>query len=257
MLYAQEEAKKLATVMMTHGLQASVALSVNGSRSMDSDVQVIIPVGKLESDFAAFLTRAYDTLIRMDPYPRRSIIVLPEGMDQSMLNRDAYLLGTRSFISNSHFFVASVMKGEKYPQWFQVITVQGQTQVVVNSLQFLFFPCVREQYDLQKLNVTSTSVNWYPLNVMEGCDQNGMHCTTSSGIAVELGQYIAGIANFSVHNFVDPNGDWGVFPRGGKWRGAMGDVTQKLNECVLVTKVIFSGYQWKISNKSKRLGVFP
>ncbi len=218
---------------MTNMESHKVTISVNQmiSKREPSDTSIFILFGNSET-LVRELLHIYKNMTATSSKPRRSILLIAFHVDENPLEQSLKQLSKNVNLSNSHFFLA-LPSGKDF-NWLQIITLQGQTQVVINQLRFSQNKCVIEEYNLQKLNVTSIALSWYTMNDISGCDESGMHCKSSQGPIPEVMSYVARISNFTLHNFIDPNGDWGVFPKkgpyslSGKWGGVMGEVGYEL-----------------------------
>ncbi len=85
-------------------------------------------------------------------------------------------------------------------------------------------------YDLQGLEVTSSTLSWAPFLTIDDCDETGRNCKKNFGYLGDYMEFIAGAMNFTLVSYQDVDRDWGVVPksgpynRSGEWGGVMGDV---------------------------------
>ena len=128
---------------------------------------------------------------------------------------------------NAFFYLAIPEVDGGIMAWYQVISLASGC--VIDRISF--FPntlFVSDKFNLNGLEVTSTSLSWPPFYSMEDCNEEG--CAISNGYLKDYIDILARRFNFTHVSYKDMDNDWGVFPKegpfnlSGTWGGVMGDV---------------------------------
>ena len=129
--------------------------------------------------------------------------------------------------ATSYFYVAVMAQASAAVHWYQILSLNSG--VIADDLTFEGNSLkIGVSFDLKGLEVTSTSLSWYPFYTIDGCNNVGKECTPSYGYLVDYLDIIAKNFNFtySEHRNVDNN--WGLVPKdNGTYEGILGDIAAK------------------------------
>ena len=129
--------------------------------------------------------------------------------------------------------------------WYQIVSVASGA--VIDHISFVNKSyLVRERYDLQGLEISSTSDSWAPYYTIEDCNDMGLECAESYGYFKDILDIIGARYNFTLVSHKRLDGDWGLMPKSGPfningtWGGIMGEViNKKYDMCI-------SAWTWNI-----------
>jgi hypothetical protein len=118
-------------------------------------------------------------------------------------------------MKNVFFYLAFPLSKAQDLIWTSIIGLNGISEIAVNTIQFRgdyfyffyhwFLPisfsdglskCVREEYDLQGMSVSSLTKTWIPYFSLEDCSNATEHCR-GNGFYAELMDYVANKYVFS------------------------------------------------------------
>ena len=99
--------------------------------------------------------------------------------------------------------------------WRQILTLNHEPKVVIDSMEFDYKGRFLEKIDLQGLPITATSLEWPPYISIENCNNIGTNCS-KSGYLVEFMDIWARELNFTWDIYADINNSWGLDPIEGK-----------------------------------------
>ena len=129
------------------------------------------------------------------------------------------------------FYVAIINTPFK-TSWYQVITLE--TGSVMEELTFADNSyLILESYNLQGLQIRSTTLTWAPFLTINDCNKMGLECRTNYGYLKDYMDLLALKFNFTYISHRNTENDWGVIPKegpyniSGTWGGVMGDVINK------------------------------
>jgi hypothetical protein len=103
------------------------------------------------------------------------------------------------------------------------------TQAVINPVTFNQFGQIKEEYNLQGIEIVSITLDWAPYFMIENCNEFGKNCK-KSGFLADFMDGLGKILNFTWDSHAPLDGIWGVRPisgpfnKSGIWGGAMGGV---------------------------------
>ena len=150
---------------------------------------------------------------------RKSLLVLDEAdYDLNELKSELSQLELRAF-----FYVALPTRPWA---WYQVISLSSGNIIQDINFEIGSF-LIKETFNLEGLEVTSTSLSWSPYYTMDECRDDGLNCS----IYGSLNDYMEILArnyNFSLISSKNMEGDWGTLPKdgpynlSGTWGGVMG-----------------------------------
>ena len=116
--------------------------------------------------------------------------------------------------------------------WYSLITLK--TGNVVEMLSFAGNSLsVVESYDLQGLEVRSTTLSWEPFYSIGNCNNVGLECKTHHGYLKDYMDMLAVKLNFTYISHRNTDNNWGVVPKkgphnlNGTWEGVFGDIVNK------------------------------
>jgi hypothetical protein len=110
-----------------------------------------------------------------------------------------------------------------------IVMLNNVTQAVINPVTFNQFGQIKEEYNLQGIEMISITLSWAPYFIIENCDEFGKNCD-QKGFLSDYMNGLGRILNFTWDSHAPPNGSWGVRPisgpfnKSGIWGGAMGGV---------------------------------
>ena len=163
-------------------------------QKFDLDVQILLYYPEYD-DLGYFLKVIQNTKVG------RSILLLtnPWQGANDMLND--HLLGT----PNLFFYIASLPFHEKEANvlsWQKSLTLKsGYT---IHELKFKEGSLsITEDFDLNGLKITSTSLSWEPYLTIEGCDEQGTNCAKHFGYLVDYMDALSKNLNFSFASYKD------------------------------------------------------
>ena len=165
---------------------------------------------------------------------RKSLLVFAKPQNYWIeVNRVLRKMKLRTF-----FYVAvGGVHGEKM-SWYQVISLASG--YVIEKLTF--HPSsylILEKFNLNGLEVTSTTLKWAPYYTIENCNEYGLECNTS-GYLKDYMEILGRRYNFTLTSHKNTDNDWGTIPKDGRWVGVMGDVVNKKYDLSIST------WMWKV-----------
>ena len=129
--------------------------------------------------------------------------------------------------------------------WYQIISLASGS--IIDNLTFANNSyLIKERYDFQGLEISSTTDTWMPYYTIEDCNALGLECATSYGYFKDVLDILGERYNFTLLSQQSLDGDWGLMPKSGPfsingtWGGIMGDViNKKYDMCI-------SAWTWNV-----------
>ena len=90
-----------------------------------------------------------------------------------------------------------------------------------------------EKYDMQGLELTSSSISWAPYITFEGCNKDGLDCVKNYGYLIDLMDELAHKYNFTYVSQKNVNESWYFVGPEGNYGGVWGDVKTEKNDMSL------------------------
>jgi len=137
---------------------------------------------------------------------------------------------------NVHFYITVDNQSQSKLDWFEVMSLKGQSQsVVVNEIRFnTGNHCVKEYYNLQGLPVTSVDKSWEPYMSYQ-CEDLEFHNCQVEGALIDIMTNLAKQFNFT-HKPVKFNGTkWGGLPNAdtSMWEGVLGETVNGMSHLTM------------------------
>ena len=110
-----------------------------------------------------------------------------------------------SYVNNKSTFI-----------WRQILTLNLESTIVVDIVEFDSHGRLLEHIDLQGLPITATSLSWPPYISIDSCNNIGTNCS-KSGYLVEFMDIWARELNFTWDIYEDVTKNWGLNPIEGKF----------------------------------------
>ena len=108
--------------------------------------------------------------------------------------------------------------------WFRVMSLNDQTNAVVNKLKFHNRTRIVEEYDMQGTHIVSISLSWIPYFSLYDCNAEGKECK-SDGYLRAMMDALGSLMNFTWDCHQEINQDWGLTQySSGEWGGVTGHV---------------------------------
>ena len=173
-----------------------------------------------------------------------SLLLFDKNWSQTALGALHSVL--KSLEARTFFYVGILSANHESMVWHQVISLKSGN--AINELKFQ--PNSRriiESYNLQGLQVTSTSLTWAPFYTIDDCNEFGTKCGTEFGYLSDYMNLLAKKLNFTYASYKDLGGDWGTIPKAGPfslngtWGGVVGNVILKKYDMSI------SSYTWNIA----------
>ena len=173
----------------------------------------------------------------------------------SQTEKRALQLVLKSLEARILFYVGTLSASDKSITWYQVISLKSGTAVS----ELNFYPNSRriiESYNLQGLQITSTSLTWAPFYTIDDCNEYGLQCKTTNGYLNDYMNLLAVRFNFTYVSHKDLDNDWGTIPKAGPfslngtWGGVVGNVILKKYDMSI------SSYTWNVA-RSELLQFVP
>ena len=183
-----------------------------------------------------------------------SLLLLDRSWSQTQMQ--ALQLVLRSLEEARIFFYVGISSASDEPMiWYQVISLKSGSAIS----ELNFHPNSRriiESYDLQGLQITSTSLTWAPFYTIDDCNEYGLQCKTAYGYLNDYMNLLADKLNFTYVSHKDLDNDWGTIPKAGPfslngtWGGVVGNVILKKYDMSI------SSYTWNVA-RSELLQFVP
>ncbi|XP_059096106.1 uncharacterized protein LOC131890717, partial [Tigriopus californicus] len=120
----------------------------------------------------------------------------------------------------SIFFYLGLLDPSTGMEYYQVITFPLINRHVIQKLKLAPNARIIEHYDLEGVEITSQSVDWYPYTTF---DSDG----TTYGYLIDMTHHLSGMFNFTLNSIKEPNYDWGLQSEFHKnFSGVLGNVIQ-------------------------------
>ena len=130
------------------------------------------------------------------------------------------------------FYILISSYGSGVSSWYQIISLNSGSAVNIlsfadNSMRII------EDFNLENLELRSTSLTWFPYLIIEDCNKKGLDCKENYGFLIDYMELLAKKFNFTYISQKNMEDDWGVLPKSGPfnmngtWGGVMGDVINK------------------------------
>ena len=151
--------------------------------------------------FIGFYTKNYYSLsMTISSIFKRKILSTILVVKATDLNE--FLMNLKKQGTNAHFYVLVLSKTNF---WKRIIMVESQ--LVMNSLRFDPNGMIKEEYDLQKIQIIPSGLTWNPYLKLENCDIHGRNCD-KSGMLVDIFSSWADDYNFTWDVYNDQTGSW-------------------------------------------------
>ena len=177
---------------------------------------------------------------------KQSLIIIDDPeQDMNEMRR----LLTEMDLDTFFFLAAPGQEESEKMSWHQVISLSSG--IVIDKINFhLNNLLISEEFNLNGLRVTSTTLSWPPFYTVDNCDQDNFKCATGDGYLGDYMDMLARRYNFTYISYKDPNDDWGTVVKegpqnlSGTWGGVMGDVINKKYDMSI------SAYWWTSARSS-------
>ena len=125
--------------------------------------------------------------------------------------------GLSKIEATSFFYILIPSDGSGgFTSWYQIISLKSGSAVnrltfAENSLRII------EDFDLQNLELRSTSLTWFPYLIIDDCDERGLECKKNYGFLIDYMDLMAKKFNFTYVSRKNMDDDWGVLPKSGSF----------------------------------------
>ena len=153
---------------------------------------------------------------------QKSILLIPKFVNETLLIDKLQELNGDAF-----FYLA--YQGSTKTKFMQVISLSDTKHTILSQIEFNQFGVIKEDYNLQGINIISYTLTWAPFFVVEDCNNIGQGCK-SSGFYADYMNGLGTLFNFTWESYKDVDGNWGVTPINGMynssgiWGGVMGSI---------------------------------
>ena len=150
-----------------------------------------------------------------------------------------------NILSAVGLFYMAVINASGITSWYQIMALE--TGSAVEELSFVKKSfLILESYNLQGLQIRSTTLTWAPFLTINDCNKMGLECKKNHGYLKDYMDLLARNFNFTLISHRNTDNDWGVIPKkgphniSGTWGGVMGDVINKKYDMSIST------WYWKL-----------
>ena len=194
-----------------------------------------------KDDLLSYLTAIMQRQIKMSLL----IISEPWGTEQlNLIKKHLYDLQATAF-----FYIAIPVSGKTEMTWHQIISVKSGSSITKLKFERNKSKII-EAYDLQGLQIRSTSLTWPPYLTIDDCNAEGKNCAKNYGFMIDFMDTIAIKYNFTYLSQKNLYNKWYEIGADGKNRGVWGEVISKDYDLSL------SPWYWIIS-RDKMLDFVP
>ena len=160
-------------------------------------------------------------------------------------NGESALMKQLNMLSAVGLFYMAIINPTFKTSWYQIMSLE--TGTVVEDLTFVNNSfLILESYNLQGLQIRSTTLTWAPFLTINDCNEMGLECKTNYGYLKDYMDLLARRFNFTYISHRNTENDWGVIPKkgphniNGTWGGVMGNVINKKYDMSIST------WYWKL-----------
>ena len=170
---------------------------------------------RANDDLLSYLRAIVQRKIKM------SLLILSDPWDAEKLNLiKKHLSDLRA---TAFFYIAMPTSNLSELTWHQIISIKSGTTIA--SLKFVRNTYrIMETFDLQGLQITSTSLTWAPYLTIDDCDEKGLNCAKNYGYMIDFMDNLAIKFNFTYLSQKNVKNKWHETGTNG---GVMGDVLSK------------------------------
>ena len=206
---------------------------------------------------------SYLTAITKRPV-KKSLLVIFEPWDDEKINLiKKHLAGLQA---TAFFYIAISTNNTIGFSWYQIISIQSGT--AITSLKFARNTTrIMETFDLQGLQITSTSLTWAPYLTIDDCDEDGLNCAKNYGFMMDIMDNLAIRFNFTFLSQKNVDNKWYELGTDGRYTGVWGDILSNnfdmslspwswiLSRDVLFDFVPFTKYKYILAFSPKQLKI--
>ena len=171
-----------------------------------------------KDDLKSFLSAITHRRIKM------SLLIISEpweGKDMNEIKQKLLELKVTAF-----FYIATPTSNSTCLTWHQIISLN--TGSVLNHLEFATNTSkIIEKFDMQGLEIRSSSLSWAPYLTIENCSANGLDCENNHGYLIDLMDKLAVKFNFTYVSEKNMNNSWFHVGPHGISGGVWGDFESK------------------------------
>ena len=137
-----------------------------------------------------------------------------------------YLLDMKAVTTFYILIPASHTGGMGHMTWHQITSLKSGS--TISNLTFhVNSTMVVETFDLQGLEISSTSLTWDPYLIIDGCNEQGLECANNYGYCIDIMEELAFKYNFTYTSQKNVDNNWGNIVSNGTFSqagGVMGDI---------------------------------
>ena len=175
-------------------------------------------------DIMSYLSAIVQRRIKM------SLLVISEPWPEQQV--DSIKRHLMSLGETALFYIAIPTQNTTCLTWHQIISLKSGT--ALNQLKFINNSSkIMEKYDMQGLELTSSSISWAPYITFEGCNKEGLDCVKNYGYLIDLMDELAHKYNFTYVSQKNVNESWYFVGPEGNYGGVWGDVKTEKNDMSL------------------------
>ena len=136
--------------------------------------------------------------------------------------------------ANAFFYLALPTKSSAEMTWHQIISLKSGS--VINHLTFAESSSrIIEKFDLQGLQITSTSLTWAPYLTIDDCNEDGLECAKNYGYLIDIMDKLAVKFNFTFVSQKNVDNNWGLLDINGTFGGIVEEVNENNYDMSLST----------------------
>ena len=177
-------------------------------------------------DLVSYLTAIMQRQIKM------SLLVLSKPWDNDKTN--LIMKHLFDLQATTYFYVAMPASSFVEITWLQIISLKSGSTISNLTFAKNSFRII-ETWDLQGLQITSTSLTWPPYLTIDGCNEDGLKCKKNYGYLIDIMDKLAFKFNFTYISQKNMDNDWGSFGINGTYGGVLGDVKNNSYDMCLST----------------------
>ena len=169
---------------------------------------------------------------------KKSLLIISEPWTIEELNiMKEHLLELQSA---TLFYITMPIANHTDMSWYQMISLRSGS--ALNQLKFYENSSrIVETYDMNGLEITSSSLTWAPYLTIDDCNEHGLECAKNYGYLIDLMDKLAIQYNFTFISQKNLNDSWWHFGTDGIFGGVWGDVQSKQHDLSL------SAWTWILS----------
>ena len=173
---------------------------------------------RANDDLLSYLRAIVQRKIKM------SLLILSDPWDAEKLNLMKKHLSDLKAMA--FFYIAVPTSNLTELTWHQIISIKSGT--TITSLKFARNTLrIMETFDLQGLQITSTSLTWAPYLTIDDCDKEGLNCAKNYGYMIDFMDNLAIKFNFTYLSQKNVNNKWSEIGTYGTNGGVMGDLLSR------------------------------